>query len=431
MFGKQLKKVYLFPLLWMVITLSGACGSAHREKTVLFDSNLTVEANIASNVITLENNNSFDKLDCFVKDKRIVILGEAGHWDSATFEVKTNWIKHLHVEHGFDVIALEALEPLTASFTGLSNYECPWTISHIWGNGWADRKENQPLIEMINNGQLSAIGIDFGPFFVAGPREYTLVDVLRYAIEQIDSMHSCPVDWNRLRKLYYKSYQLSCENQQIPPSDMTEMMELFNQVNRYAALLSEKCNIDTGLIHLSLKNNKVEIQCRPYLPTDIQHLDLKTVHIANNYRDRQMADNLIWYLDRHPDKKVIVWCANFHGARDISEIDYPQDSLLYYRTQLMGEHLADKYGDELYSVAFTTSEPISKDTLIGTLEKELAASKCDFGFIDFTALRYHPDYFGKKFNSSIIRKKNGRFHVAWDGVYYIRKEHKAVPVLQQ
>ena len=92
MLEKRSKKSCLLSLLWIVITLLGACDSVDREKAVLFDSSLTVEANIASNLITLENNNDFDKLDRFVKDKHIVILGEAGHWNGATFEVKVNWI---------------------------------------------------------------------------------------------------------------------------------------------------------------------------------------------------------------------------------------------------------------------------------------------------------------------------------------------------
>ena len=206
------------------------------------------------------------------------------------------------------------------------------------------------------------------------------------------------------------------------------MMNFFNQIEQYVALLSKKYGVDLQVIQQSLKNNKVEFQCGFY-NIDPANIDLSTIHIANNYRDRQMADNLIWYLDRNPDKKVIVWCANFHGAKDISEIDYPQDSLLYYRTRLMGEHLADKYGDKLYSIAFTTSEPVTQNEPIGDLEKELAKGKYDYGFIDFTVLRRHPDYLGKKFNSSIIRRKNGRFHVTWDGVYYIRKEH--LPIQQK
>ena len=431
MLGKRLEKSCLLPLLWTVITLLGACDSAHREKTVLFDSNQTVEANIASNLITLENNNSFDKLDRFVKDKRIVILGEAGHWNGATFEVKVNWIKHLHKKCGFDIIAMEGLSPLPAYLSKLKDFQCPWNISNIWG--WAENKENQLLLSMIASGELSAVGIDLPSYyFTASSQNFTYPDVLRLAIKRIDIENICKIDWNRLTELYirYLSSFNSGNTKKCNTSDLAEMMDLFAQIEQYTVLLSKKHEADAHIIYQSLKNNKIEFQCGFY-NSNPANIDLNTVHLFNNFRDRQMADNLIWYLDRHPDKKVIVWCANFHGARNISEIDYPQDSLLYYRTQLMGEHLADKYGDELYSIAFTTSEPISKDMSIGVLEKELATSKCDYGFIDFTALRYHPDYFGKKFNSSIIRRKNGRFHVAWDGVYYIRKEHKATPVLQQ
>ncbi len=431
MLEKRSKKSCLLSLLWIVITLLGACDSVDREKAVLFDSSLTVEANIASNLITLENNNDFDKLDRFVKDKRIVILGEAGHWNGATFEVKVNWIKHLHKKYGFDVIAMEGLSPLPAYLLQLKDFQCPWNIVDIWS--WAENKENQPLLSMIVSGQLFAVGIDLPSYyFTADSKNFTYPDVLQLAIKRIDTENICKIDWNRLIELYIKYLSFfnsgNGETNQYNTSDLAEMMNFFNQIEQYVALLSKKYGVDLQVIQQSLKNNKVEFQCGFY-NIDPANIDLSTIHIANNYRDRQMADNLIWYLDRNPDKKVIVWCANFHGAKDISEIDYPQDSLLYYRTRLMGEHLADKYGDKLYSIAFTTSEPVTQNEPIGDLEKELAKGKYDYGFIDFTVLRRHPDYLGKKFNSSIIRRKNGRFHVTWDGVYYIRKEH--LPIQQK
>lgn len=39
---------------------------------------------------------------------------------------------------------------------------------------------------------------------------------------------------------------------------------------------------------------------------------------ANQMRDTQMAENVLWYMDQFPNEKIIVWCANFHGAKDIS-----------------------------------------------------------------------------------------------------------------
>ena len=41
-----------------------------------------------------------------------------------------------------------------------------------------------------------------------------------------------------------------------------------------------------------------------------------------NVRDRQMARNLIYFKERNPEAKIIVWLANFHGATKIKEVTF-------------------------------------------------------------------------------------------------------------
>ena len=275
---------------------------------------------------------------------------------------------------------------------------------------WSRWKECQPLLKMIDAGSLKSIGIDLPQYgYTIGNHGISYVDILQQAVKKVDSPGIFKINWTRLKELYAKSFNRF--NDSLPVSDipqkaeLVEMMELFNQIDKYALLLSKEYGKDTEIIRRSISNNKVYFRHLPYILRPDFTANTEGLIIGNNYRDRQMADNLIWYLDQNPDKKIIVWCANTHGSRDISEIISTTDSLMYFQMQLLGEYLAQKYGDELYTVAFTSSSPVYAYRPIGKLEQELEKSKSNYGFIDFTALRYHPDYFGKYFNSNIDRTK--------------------------
>lgn len=116
------------------------------------------------------------------------------------------------------------------------------------------------------------------------------------------------------------------------------------------------------------------------------------------------------FTDHFPEDRIIIWCANFHGAKDISQTQYREGSLDYFYFQLMGEHLAHKLGDGVYSLAFTSlTQSPTEYASPGLLEKEIAKATGDNGwaFIDFVPLRFAPGYRNKEFESSVIMKKSG------------------------
>src|SRR5690625_4848166 len=117
-------------------------------------------------------------------------------------------------------------------------------------------------------------------------------------------------------------------------------------------------------------------------------------NIAINIRDKQMAKNLIWHKERNRNAKIIVWTANFQGAKKIREIRYKEDEPdLYNDFVLLGEHLHNAYGNDVYSIAFTAAngetsnaywekEKTKKiDAANGTLEKELYDNGMEYGFL--------------------------------------------------
>lgn len=148
-----------------------------------------------------------------------------------------------------------------------------------------------------------------------------------------------------------------------------------------------------------------------------------------------MAENVEWYLDHHPDRKVIIWAANFHGAKKIDQIEYGKEPEpdLYKKFVLLGEHLENAFPGQVYSLAFTSgggstgffyandSTAIVPDTT--SMEFQLSQRGMEYGFCD---LNQKKDWADMVFNSSIFGDcKAGKWARAFDGVYFIKENHKA------
>jgi erythromycin esterase len=155
-----------------------------------------------------------------------------------------------------------------------------------------------------------------------------------------------------------------------------------------------------------------------------------------NIRDRQMAENVIWYLNHFPDRKVIIWAANFHGAKKIDQIVYGKEPEpdLYKKFVLMGEHLENTFPGQVYSLAFTSgggstgffyandSTAIVPDST--SMEYQLIQRGMEYGFCDLSQKK---DWVDHVFNSIILGydSKPGKWAKVFDGIFYLKENHKA------
>jgi len=110
---------------------------------------------------------SFAPIKAAVKDKRIVILGEAGHADGRTFEIKSELIEYLNANNEYDVV-LEGMGFLDgAVLQGVlpplcidSNY---LDVANAWYGLWSQTKEAAPLVEAMRSGKVRYWGMDCNP----------------------------------------------------------------------------------------------------------------------------------------------------------------------------------------------------------------------------------------------------------------------------
>lgn len=389
---------------------------------------ITIESKIANQIIKLNDNNSFQELDKVFKDKRIVILGEGSHFDGSSFETRVNLVNYLINKLNFDVLGLETfgfIESNVLIERSEEVIERKFNIIYTWSSLWAGTKECSPLVQSINENKIKVFGIDNSPGWFT-------INCMKTLFCDINKNYSDLINWDKLKEIHGNlfipfllpnSHIVSQSDELYFINSLTKMSNVCNQLKHS---IGDKYPIN--LIEQGIKNLKSQFNEEKVTKStkNIEN-DYEALIWKNNIRDAQMADNIIWYLDHNPDKKIIIWCANFHGARDISQSEYPKSPTAYARQKLMGEHLSEKYGDQLYSLAFTSSDGLYS-AMDDTLEREIANKGIEYGFIDFSPLRFQNDYFDKPFKSRIIGHKSGKWMSIFDGIYFIKNQKKSTTI---
>ncbi len=396
-----------------------------------------VEKNIANKIvpINLNSEEAFEPIGNVVKNKDIVILGESQHGDGKTLELKSQLLKYLIEEKGFNTIAFEGRGFLDME---ILNNDTPLdSLSKSLSKNslltWYAEEQMDMLDSAILNNEVNFIGLESYSYFVnRDPDSFIeyLKSFLEINYENIDFNQ-----WLRLKKINY-NIGLS-KTDEITEADIDfyfqYLTSIIVEIEKQSKSGSPK-NTEKDIVLNNIKNAAnyaVLFKNRWLYEGEINF------PIYNNLRDKQMAENLFWHKTRNPNAKIIVWTANFHGAKKIKDDRYKkEDSTLYNDYTLLGEYLHKKYGNSLYSIAFTSAggesalvnqEPNEIIAPEGSLEKAIEHKNIDFGFIDFSALRKsNPEMKNQKFDAIILGHDNkpGKWLNVFDGIFFIKKNEK-------
>ncbi len=382
-----------------------------------------------------------------LKDKKIVILGERGHGDGKTFEIKTEIIKYLVKNEGFTTIALEGCNFLSGFILSqkmgrdsLSNALFKKDITWAWLPPWSYAKQTQGITTMIKKGQINCLGIDNQP---TGGYEFSLVRYLKKYTDSLKIHTLNDSEWISLKNLHRSFLYKGLATRQNKDS-----IDLYRgylqrilkgiQIHRYTV------NSWGDILTQSLKNMFAYIDQSKYdvefskLPASASDSTMPYSEIElTNIRDKQMYDNIAWYMQRNPQAKIIVWAAAFHGCRDVSSLSYRREKDTSYKSvEVMGGYLSKDFGDKLYSMAFTSSLGTQSyaydtntyriDTVPNTMEYYLLKKDYEYGYLDFDSLKKTNEYANKKFNTLLFAYPNEYWLNAFDGVFYLRNEERAI-----
>jgi erythromycin esterase len=367
---------------------------------------------------------SFEPIKTAVKDKRIVILGEAGHADGKTFEIKSKLIEFLNANNEYDVV-LEGMGFLDgAVLQGVlpplcidSNY---LDVANAWYGLWSQTKEAAPLVEAMRSGKVRYWGMDCNPSL----GDYFLIPYL---------LASSPSVSNVLGGSAFDSLMAIHDRMMGMDTTLThnELDYFDSKMNQARKALEEETDLEKkAILDMTIDNALAFLgQLR------LGFTDWDAVNAGINIRDRQMAENVEWYLNRFPDRKVIIWTANFHGAKKIDQIMYGKEPEpdLYKKFVLLGEHLENAFPGQVYSLAFTSgdgstgffyandSTAIMPDST--SMEFRLNQRGMEYGFCDLSQKK---DWADMVFNSIVFGDcKPGKWARALDGVFFINENHKA------
>lgn len=363
----------------------------------------------------------FKALGEVVKDKRIVMLGENGHGDGSSFEIRSDLIEFLVKEHGFTTVILEGGSFFEYQYLN-GNLPSDSTMNSAyygWSYFWADAQETQSLVQLMDNDGVHVFGMDcngsYGSFQFNG--------YLKNNYEFND------IDWAKLNRLCKRLLQ---QDITLTSHEVKEIENIYWDIKRQIDFSKIPMNEKDVLLQ-SLAN--ILVQCRSFRNFVI---DKDPRYLGINFRDAQMADNVIWYMDRNPKAKVIVWAANFHISTDISQVTFnEEDSTVYDNYHVLGMHLKHKYWDDVYSIGFTSgggstgvflseeSVPIENEEY--SYEYKLYQKPICFGFIDFSQINRN---LLTPFYSTMLgyRVKTGSWAKAFDGLFYIRTQHPSTPM---
>ncbi len=329
-------------------------------------------------------NNEIIQLKDKVKNAQVVMLGEANHGQGNVMSLNIEIIKYLHEELGFNVIAFES--GFYDVYKAQKTIEQDGNVEKAFDKSvfpiWTKACEFQELIKYIYNkrGELEIAGFDCQ---LTG--EYSMYE----SIDDLeDLLSSNNLDYNINFDMLSNAFLSFGERFEFPKTiNYNEFTKELAKVEKRMSVLQDKNRHKDASIWLQYIKSTKEL-ARDYYNNNPAHIKKEDwIALNSNPRDAQMADNLLFYLNNNPNKKVICWGASSHFANDFSSTN--NEELKHFKP--MGSYVKQKLGDKLISIAnisasgsfgiFKTENNVPK-LPISSIEYKLNKKELFYQFVD-------------------------------------------------
>lgn len=271
-----------------------------------------------------------------LKDVEIIALGENTHGLGEVFRVKSDLVKFLHKELGFNLILFESGFGDGAlaweQFDSLSTED--FTLSFT-SNFYYHSKEILELMEYVKtqDKKLKVQGFD------CQPQQSFLINRMSQIVTPIDSVFgkSVKVEFRNFNKLY------QFENDKDTISFYKQRDEFVSFLDRYTRIIKEneqrllKSGTTQNEIEAIRKSNQIFIDTY----SKIEFGSMMGWPISANIRDKSLFETIKWFKENSPETKIIIWAQNSH----IENKPKPNNSVNW-----MGHSLKETYGNKYYSL---------------------------------------------------------------------------------
>jgi erythromycin esterase len=352
----------------------------------------------------------------YIRDKRLILIGEPNHGAKEFFELRNSFIKYLHQNVGIKVILFES---------GIGELFVPSQIKNKIPHGvffegligpWQTR-ESFELIEYVGTKNISISGFDVqrsGTTF-----HKNLIQLSQNIGIDTNLVNTLEVRYgmiaNRLASREAKYELLEVETRSL-------ILDYQKAQKEFLKRLSRANNSNVSFVNQVL-TNRIK-----FLTYSIEFLKDKDWNKKWNSRDAAMADNIQWLLDNvYKNQQVIIVGHNFHLSKDNESLTTMTMILkakhgesMYSIGGMVGDgSYSDNYGNEVKvlppdSTALDVKHVISH--LSGNINfmdsKELSSTGCDWvhqkitvndTFIDL--MRSNKMILSKSFDGMIFLKK--------------------------
>jgi erythromycin esterase len=258
-----------------------------------------------------------------IEKVRILALGEQTHGAGNVFTLKTDLIKYLHKHHGFDLFILESgmydvREIVKHAKNGQSiKALAPGNIFYMYANS----EEVTPLFDYVNaqlHTENPLIMVGFDSQHTGGMSLTGLVTDLTKAQKTIDKAWVNSPQW----QVFSTQIQqvLDGLNERLP---LEQEQLFFTLLDKLASNFEQHNNgfwfrISKGLVAQAKRQWQL-----------------------GDNRSQQMGENIKWWAEHYPDKKIIVWAHTWHLTKEgNNQIN-------------AGKVVSDAFGDAYYMVHFS------------------------------------------------------------------------------
>ena len=271
-----------------------------------------------------------------LKGVEIIALGEQSHGLGEVFNAKTELVKFLHKELGFDLVLFESgYGDGALAWERLDSLSPIAFTNSFSSNHYYNSEEILTLVTYVKS-QKQSLKING---FDCQPQQNYLIKRMTEIAQPIDSVLAKSVKFEM--RSFNNLYQFEKDKDTL--SFNKQLDRFFNFLNVYNSFLNQH---QQELINSGTTKNEIDAilesnQIFKKTYSEIKIGDLWGWPFSLNNRDKSMFEIIKWYKDKNPTSKIIIWAQNSH----IENKSKPNQTINW-----MGHSLKKTYGDKYYSI---------------------------------------------------------------------------------
>ncbi len=261
-----------------------------------------------------DNKFIFDSLKNTIGNKRIICLGESAHRVETFIRFKTELIKYLHDDLGYEVVAFESnLFNVTNGYYNIQSDTgaLKESLYSIWRTASV-----LDLFRYVKKTKETKKPLILTGFDVKSGLSYSTSAWLKVIIMSGNSKYAESV-FSTDTMLINRCARYEHNLKFIPETEGA------NYQAYYASLIDSLETYKTGLLNQQVLTEiqfKIIRQCLQNRINLAKFLCSKDLWAANDIRDSIMAQNILWLVnDLYKDKKIVLWAHNAHISKKTVE----------------------------------------------------------------------------------------------------------------